>query len=269
MTPRAFAARLDEAIERSCSLLCLGLDPADARDAPEAERFCLDALDAALPEVCAVKPNLAFFERLGSRGLALLESLRERVPRDRLLILDGKRGDIGTSAEGYASALYDRWGADAVTVNPLMGWDAVRPFLGRQGRGAFLLTRTSNPGAEDLLTLPLQGGERVYERIVRLGLGWQGEGDVGFVVGATDTAAVGAVRRLAPEAPLLIPGVGAQGGELEKVVAAGLDASCGRILVAISRGITASPDGATAAAQSYRRRIEEERARQRHSPGAL
>lgn len=258
MTPGsvpAFATRLREAIDATGSLLCLGLDPDGMEDAAAAERFCFGALEGALPHVCAVKPNLAFFEQLGTAGRRLLEQVRARIPAGCLVILDAKRGDVGTSAAAYARALLDGLDADAVTVNPLMGQDAVRPFLDRPGRGAFILTRTSNPGAADLLDQPLATGEMVYERIVDLTLTWDPGGAAGFVVGATDPGAVTRVRRRAPHAPLLIPGVGAQGGHLEASVAAGLDPEGRGLVIAVSRGITGAIEGPGTAAAALRTRI--------------
>ena len=252
----AFVERLDAAIERSGSLLCVGLDPDGFEDAAAAERFCLETLDAALPFVCAVKPNMAFFEQLGSAGYAVLERLRAHLPAERLLIIDGKRGDIGSTAQAYAHALFDVLGADAVTVNPLMGQDAVAPFLQRRSRGVFIIARSSNPGAADLLEQRLFDGSEVYERIVELGLGWDPGGAVGFVVGATAVDAVAAVRAAAPDAPLLLPGVGAQGGSLEDAVRAGVDARGGRLLVAVSRGIAQAPEGPGAAAAALASRID-------------
>ncbi len=259
MTREPFSGRLAALSRRLGSLLCLGLDPAGCRDADEAERFCVRALDAALPHAVAVKPNLAFFERLGSAGIAVLERVRARVPSDRLVVLDAKRGDIGSTAEAYAEAAFDRWGADAVTVNPLLGGDAVAPFLARAGTAALVIARTSNPGAADLLEVPLRDGRPLYARVVELALGWHGEAEVGFVVGATAPEAVAEVRGLAPHAPLLLPGVGAQGGDLEAAVAAGLDAVGAGILLPVSRGITGAADAGVAASE-LRRRIEAVRA---------
>ncbi|HEX3605677.1 MAG TPA: orotidine-5'-phosphate decarboxylase [Candidatus Dormibacteraeota bacterium] len=250
-----FAARLREASERSGSLLCLGLDPTGCAGAAEAERFCAALLDAVLDQVCAVKPNAAFFEQHGSAGWKVLEGIRGRVPADRMLIVDGKRGDIGSTAEAYARALFDGLGADAVTVNPLMGEDAVRPFLTRPGRGAFLLARTSNPGAADLLERRLDDGTPVYAHLAALATSWDPGGAVGLVAGATSPAAVAALRRLAPSAPLLIPGVGAQGGAVEEAVAAGLDAAGAGVVVSVSRGIASAPEGPAAAARHWRERI--------------
>jgi orotidine 5'-phosphate decarboxylase subfamily 2 len=250
-TAATFAGRLAEAVRVSESLLCLGLDPDGAADAVAAERACRMLIDATLEQVCAVKPNLAFFEQYGSAGYAVLERLRRAIPTDRLLILDAKRGDMGNTAEAYARALFDVLGADAVTVSPLLGRDSVAPFLTRPGRGVFIVTRTSNPGASDFLDHPADpDGSRLYQRIVEVAQGWDsGAGTIGYVVGATAPEAVADVRRRAPAAPLLLPGVGAQGGDLEAAVRAGLDAQGGGAVVPVSRGISAAPDPAVAARQ--------------------
>jgi orotidine 5'-phosphate decarboxylase subfamily 2 len=255
-TAQPFATRLREAIDRSGSLLCVGLDPSGCAGAAEAERLCAEVLDAALEHVCAVKPNAAFFAQHGSAGWGVLERLRARVPSDRMLIVDAKVGDIGSTAEAYARAVFDRLGADAVTVNPLMGEDALRPFLERPGRGVFVLARTSNPGAADLLERRLDDGTPVYAHLARLATGWDPGGAVGLVVGATAPEAVAALRRLAPDAPLLLPGVGAQGGSVEAAVAAGLDAAGAGLVVSVSRGIANAPEGPAAAARHWRERIE-------------
>ena len=165
-----FVARLDACVEASGSLLCCGLDPDGFASALQAEHRCLEIVDETIEHVCAFKPNLAFFEQLGSAGYAILERLRARIPRDRILILDAKRGDMGNTAEAYARALFDVLGADCVTVNPLLGSDSVLPFLQREGRGALLVARSSNPGASDLLDARLESGMPVSARIVELGL---------------------------------------------------------------------------------------------------
>ncbi len=259
-----FAARLDACVEASGSLLCCGLDPDGFATAAEAEDRCLEIVDATMPHVCAFKPNLAFFEQLGSAGYAILERLRSRIPRDRILILDAKRGDVGNTAEAYARALFDVLGADCVTVNPLLGRDSVLPFLRREGRGALLIARSSNPGAADLLDANLETGTPVSARVVELGLRWDPGGAVGFVVGTTRPEAVAAVRAAAPDAPLLLPGVGAQGGALEASVGAGLDARGRGAIISVSRGIAAAPEGAARAARGFRERIEEVRATVAH-----
>ncbi len=259
-----FHDRLREAIDRSGSLLCVGLDPdASLGGAAPAERFCLDLLDATLEHCAAVKPNLAFFEQFGPDGLRVLLRLRERVPPTHVLLLDAKRGDIGSTAEAYARALFDVYGADAVTVNPLMGEDSVAPWLARaeEGRGVFLLARTSNPGAADLLEQRLLGGDGVYERIADLAQRWdRGRGCAGLVVGATAPQAITVLRSQAADLPFLLPGVGAQGGSVEDAVAAGLDRHGAGLLVAVSRGIAAAAEGPGPAAAAWKRRISAARA---------
>jgi orotidine 5'-phosphate decarboxylase subfamily 2 len=252
----SLAGRLDGCISSARSLLCVGLDPAGVEDAAAAERFCLDILEATLDSAAAVKPNLAFFEQFGAAGYAVLERLRARIPADRLLILDGKRGDIGNTSEAYARALFGVLGADAVTVNPLLGRDAVAPFLSRPEYGVFLVARSSNPGAADLLDTQLADGRPLHRRIVELGLAWDPGAQVGFVVGATDPSAVAAIRDAAPAAPLLLPGVGAQGGALDDAVVAGLDVNQRGLLISVSRGIASAPEGPARAAAELRARIE-------------
>jgi len=252
----SFAGRMAASIAGARSMLCVGLDPDGGDGAAAAERHCQQLLEATLPLVCAVKANLAFFEQYGSAGYATLERLRGEVPDDRMLILDAKRGDIGSTSAAYARALFDVLGADAVTVNPLLGRDSVAPFLSRGGRGVFVLTRTSNPGAADFLEVAGPDGTPLYQRIVDAATGWDGGGGaVGFVVGATAPGAVAEVRRRAPSAPLLLPGVGAQGGALEAAVGAGLDAAGAGVVVPVSRGLSAMPGAAAAVARDLRDRI--------------
>ena len=259
-----FVARLDACVEASGSLLCCGLDPDGFTSAAAAEHRCLEIIDETIEYVCAFKPNLAFFEQMGSAGYAILERLRDRIPSERILILDAKRGDTGNTAEAYARALFDVLGADCVTVNPLLGSDSVLPFLHRADRGALLVARSSNPGAVDLLDERLASGMRVSARIVELGLRWDPGGCVGFVVGATKPDAVAEIRRAAPDAPLLLPGVGAQGGALEDSVSAGIDARGRGAIITVSRGIASAPEGAARAARDFRERIEEVRAAVAH-----
>jgi orotidine 5'-phosphate decarboxylase subfamily 2 len=253
----SFAARLASTIAATDSLLCLGLDPDGMADAAAAERQCQGLLAATLDQVCAVKANLAFFEQFGSAGYAVLERLRAAVPRDRLLILDGKRADIASTSAAYARALFEVLGADAVTVNPLLGRDSIEPFLAHPGRGVFVLARTSNPGAADFLERPAAPGEEpLYQRIVDEATTWDGGGGaLGFIVGATAPDAVAEVRRRAPRAPLLLPGVGAQGGALEAALAAALDDDGAGVIISVSRGISAAPDGPAEAARALRGRI--------------
>lgn len=252
----AFRERLASSISSNGSLLCLGLDPDGVDSADAALSVCLTLLEAVAGEISAVKANIAFFERFGSAGYAALEQLRGHVPPELIYLVDAKRGDIGNTARAYAIALFDVLGADAVTVNPLMGRDCVEPFI-TEGRGVFLLGRTSNPGAQDLLLQPMANGDRLCDRIIDSGIRWDlGRGAIGFVVGATDAEAVREARRRAGDAPLLIPGIGAQGGDLAAAVSAALDSDGGGVLVPLSRGISTAPEGPAVAAQQLRRRIE-------------
>ncbi|MGD0017729.1 MAG: orotidine-5'-phosphate decarboxylase [Candidatus Limnocylindrales bacterium] len=246
------------------SVLCLGLDPVPealprgySRNLAGVERFCEVLLDAALPYASAVKPNLAFFEAFGSPGIAALERLRRRVPADVVFVGDAKRGDIGTTAARQAAALFDVLGCDAVTVNPYLGSEAVEPLIGRGDRFAYVLCRTSNPGAGELQSLevaadPATGApaEPLYARVARLARSWGPGGTVGLVVGATAPAELERIRAIAPELALLVPGVGAQGGEVEPVLRHGPAAAPpagarqgGGLLVNVSRGIAAAASG--------------------------
>ena len=249
------------------SVLCVGLDPV-----PEAlpagfpatlagvERFCEVLLEAALPYATAVKPNLAFFEAFGSAGIAALERIRGRVPAEVLFIADAKRGDIGTTAARQAMALYDILGADAVTANPYLGSEAIEPLVARGDRFAYLLCRTSNPGAGELQGLevaadPALGApaEPLYARVARRAQAWGPGGTVGLVVGATAPVELGRIRGIAPGLALLVRGVGAQGGEVEPVLRFGPAVAApaggrpgGGLLVNVSRGIAGAAGSATA-----------------------
>lgn len=226
-------AYLDRLAARSAAVgtvFCLGLDPEPAtlpegfsRDLAGVEQFAALVLDAALPHAAAVKPNLAFYEALGSPGIAALERLRARIPGGVPVIMDAKRGDIGSTAARQAVALFDGLGADAVTVNPYLGSEAVAPLLERLDRFAYLLCRTSNPGAGELQSLVVAAGqdapaEPLYARVARLAAGWGPGGTVGLVVGATAPAELGEIRALAPGLAFLVPGVGTQGGEIGPVL---------------------------------------------------
>ena len=243
------------------TVLCLGLDP-DPASIPERfargvaglERFAALVLEAALPHVAAVKPNLAFFEAFGSVGVAALERLRATIPADVPVIADAKRGDIGSTAARQAVALFDVLGADAVTVSPYLGEEAIRPLLERDDRFAYVLCRTSNPGAGELQDLRVVADptssaldERLHERVARLAIGWGPGGTVGLVVGATAPGELETIRRVAPGLPFLVPGVGAQGGAIQPVLAYGRATAApggeragGGLLVNVSRGIASA-----------------------------
>jgi uridine monophosphate synthetase len=237
---------LAEAAQQNDSLLCVGLDTQPEQLAGAADQFDFNRqiVDATRDLVCCYKPNSAFYEEAGLDGL---EALRRtvayihdtaRVP----VILDAKRGDIGSTAAAYARAAFQTWGADAVTVNPYLGGDSVAPFTAYADRGVFVLCHTSNPGATDLQTLPCPA-RPLYELVAEKAAGW----GTGLVVGATYPEALARVRALAPEAWILLPGVGAQGGDLEAALAAGLRDDRLGVIVNAARGIIYAGDPRQAA----------------------
>jgi orotidine-5'-phosphate decarboxylase len=254
----AYLERLAARTAVTRSVLCVGIDP-EATALPAGfpatlagvERFARLVLEASLPVATAVKPNLAFFEAYGAAGIAALERLRALVPADVPFVADAKRGDIGTTAARQATALYDVLGADAVTVNPYLGEEAVAPLLARGDRFAYVLCRTSNPGAGELQGLNIAAddaaglpAEPLYARVARRASSWGPGGTVGLVVGATAPAELAAIRAIAPGLAFLVPGVGAQGGEVGPVLADGpatARPAAGRpgggLLVNVSRGI--------------------------------
>ena len=243
-----FIDKLHAAERAHQSLLCVGLDP-DPAKLPGAWRgqpdrifdFCARIVDTTADLVNAFKPQIAYFaaHRAESQLERLMEHIRRVAPHVPI-ILDAKRGDIGSTAEQYAIEAFERYGADAVTLSPFMGFDSVAPYLKYQGKGAFLLCRTSNPGGDDLQNQRLssvEGSPLLYEHVARLAQGpWNLNGQLGLVVGATYPAEIDRVRALAPTLPLLIPGVGAQGGDAIATVKAGLRAN-GPIIVNSSRAI--------------------------------
>ncbi|HEY6135644.1 MAG TPA: orotidine-5'-phosphate decarboxylase [Rubrivivax sp.] len=225
-----FRTALAASERRNDSMLCVGLDPEPARfpgawrgDASKIFDFCAAIVDATKDLVIAFKPQIAYFaaQRAEDQLERLMAHIREVAP-EVPVILDAKRGDIGATAEQYAREVFERYRADAVTLSPFMGFDSVEPYLRYDGKGVILLCRTSNPGGDDLQAQVLEGGERLFERIARLAAGaWNGNDQVGLVVGATYPDEVARVRELAPTLPLLIPGIGAQGGDAAATVRAG------------------------------------------------
>jgi orotidine-5'-phosphate decarboxylase len=228
-----FIDQLTAAEERNQSLLCVGLDPDPAKfpehfrgDARKIYDFCAAIVEATADLVIAFKPQIAYFA--AHRAEQQLEQLVMHIRRTAPgvpVILDAKRGDIGSTAEQYAIEAFERYDADAVTLSPFMGFDSVQPYLKYPGKGAFLLCRTSNPGGADLQGQRLSsvpGNPLLFEHVASLAQGpWNLNGQLGLVVGATYPAEIEAVRRLAPHVPLLIPGVGAQGGDAQATVRAG------------------------------------------------
>jgi orotidine-5'-phosphate decarboxylase len=249
--PLTFADRLDRARRAADSLVCVGLDPdlaklpADlTRDPRPFLAFGRRIVDATRGAAAAYKPQIAFYSALGKEDelTALIEYIRDRAP-DALIILDAKRNDIGNTAEAYAREAFDRYGADAVTVNPYMGEDSVAPFLARPDRGAILLCRTSNPGARDFQDL-LVDGVPLYRRVAeRAAARWNAHRNLMLVVGATYPADMAELRRAHPELWFLVPGIGAQGGDLDRMLAAGLDSRGAGLLINSSRAIIYASGG--------------------------
>ena len=215
-------------------------------------------MDATVDSACLYKPNIAFYEARGIEGLRILCELVGHIHAAGFpVLLDAKRGDISSTAAAYAQAAFDRWGADALTVNPLLGEDGITPFVQRADRGAFILCHTSNPGARDLQELEVEGVP-FFEKIAHLAVRLNTRGNIGLVVGATYPQTLARVRAIAPDMWILLPGVGAQGGDLEASLAAGLDARGSGVLVNISRAIAQAPDPG-AAAREFRNRIDSAR----------
>ena len=264
-----FIDRLHRRWRAADTLVCVGLDPDPARfpealagDPDALFAFCRDIADATAPFACAFKPQIAYFaaqaggEDALARLIAHLRAAHPEVP----VILDAKRGDIGSTAEQYAAEAFDRYGADAVTLNPYMGFDSAEPFLRRGDRGCIFLCHTSNPGARDFQELDV-GGEPLYQRIARaIARDWNGAGNCALVVGATFPDELKVIRGIVGDMPLLIPGVGAQGGDVEAVVRNGASADGTGLMINSSRGIlyaSAGEDYAEAAAEAARRLREE------------
>jgi orotidine-5'-phosphate decarboxylase len=255
-----FAERLARAQHTSGSLVCVGLDPDPAKlpkdlggggnpgdDTAPLYAFNRRIVDATAGVAAAYKPQIAFYSALGAEDqlLASIRYIRERAPA-ALIILDAKRNDIGNTAEAYAREAFERYDADAVTVNPYMGEDSVRPFLARPDRGAILLCRTSNPGAKDFQDLPVDGLP-LYRRVAERAAGhWNQHRNLMLVVGATYPREMADLRRAHADVPFLVPGIGAQGGDLEATLAAGLDARGSGLLINSSRGIIYAGGGTAA-----------------------
>jgi orotidine-5'-phosphate decarboxylase len=247
-----FVEKLQAAAERNNSLLCVGLDP-DPKLMPIADvaEFNRAIIEATSDLVCAYKPNLAFYEALGPAGNEALRQTIEAIPSWIPIIGDPKRGDIGNTAAAYAKAMFDVWGFDCVTVNAFGGQDSVEPFLEYRDKGVLVWCRSSNPGArelQDLISTPPQGGDSrpFYEWVAISAAKWNTHGNVGLVVGATYPDELENIRDLCPDMPILIPGVGAQEGSLERSTMAGIDVRGRNAMVSASRGVLyAGKDPAT------------------------
>lgn len=241
----SFISQLASAWDKNNSLLCVGLDPDPAKfpahlqGKPDAIlEFCTAIVDATADVACSFKPQIAYFAscRAEDQLEALIAYIHEKHPGIPV-ILDAKRGDIGSTAEHYAKEAFERFAADAITVNPYMGRDSVEPYLAYPEKGVILLCRTSNPGGSDLQFLDV-GGEKLYERVARLvAQDWNRTGQCALVVGATFPAEIARVREITGDLPLLVPGIGAQGGDIAATVQAGRTANGTGLMINSSRAI--------------------------------
>lgn len=274
MSQKSFVQKLTAAIQHNNSLLCVGLDP-DPYKFPHhfPQTVDTDALlmwgkaiiEQTVDLVCCYKPNFAFYEQRGPAGLEALRQTIAAIPADIPVLLDAKRGDIGSTAAAYARAAFEVWGADAITLNPYLGRDGIAPFLAYAGKMAFILTYTSNPSASQVQEFG-SGQERLFEHIIGQGQTWGTEDQIGFVVGATRPHALARLRRLTGNRShwILAPGIGAQGGDIAAALAAGLDSQGRGIIVPVSRAVIYASDPRAAAGAL---RDEINRARQAARPG--
>jgi uridine monophosphate synthetase len=235
-------------------LLCLGLDPevgkifgdkpVDLKNLEWLYAWCKEIVEKTKDVICCVKPNSAFFEQFGAPGVAVLQRVVREIPDGLPVLLDVKRGDIGSTATAYAKSAFEMMGADAVTLSPYLGKDSIDPFLAYQGKTAFLLCQTSNPSAGEIQNF---GNDPLYQHVARIALSWGNPDQIAFVVGATKPEALIAVREIAPQSWLLAPGVGAQGGDLETALAAGLRTDGSGMIIPVSRSILYASDPRKAA----------------------
>ena len=256
MTP--FFERLEQQARKMDSLLCVGLDP-HPEDLPEpnaaaARDFCLRLVEATQDVAVAYKPNAAFFELYGPDGWAALQTVIAAIPQGTITVLDAKRGDIASTAQAYARSAFDRLGADAITISPYLGKDAVDPFIADPARGVFMLCKTSNPGAGDLQDLQvmtnvaghIQTGP-LYVQVAHMAQSWNMDNNIGLVVGATQIESLERVREAAPDLWFLLPGVGTQGADLGAALHAGKREDGLGTLVPVSRAVARAADPRQAA----------------------
>lgn len=273
--PMQFMPALADAWRQRNSLLCVGLDPDPARFPPHLRgrddaifSFCREIVDATADLVCCFKPQIAYFAAHWAEDQleALIAHIHDRHPGTPV-ILDAKRGDIGSTADQYAIEAFERFRADAITVNPYMGRDSVEPYLAWPGKGVILLCRTSNAGGSDLQFLDVGGGERLFERVARLVADdWNASGNCALVVGATFPNEIARVRAITGNMPLLVPGIGAQGGDVEATVRAGCTVDGGGLMINSSRAIIYAGSGEDFAAAAREAAIATRDAINRHRP---
>ena len=244
-----FTKRLQEIQTKQNSLLCIGLDvdeqkiPQHLKAYPNAViEFNKRIVESTYDIVCAYKPNLAFYEAMGEKGIEALRVTLEMIPKKIITIGDGKRGDIGNTAERYAKSLFDDFGFDAVTVNPYMGFDSVEPFFRNPEKGVFLLALTSNPGSKDFQRLKV-GKSTLYEKVARKSKQWNTNKNIGLVVGATHPKELQTIRKIVPDMPILIPGVGSQGGDLTSAIKYGCNKQGKLAVINASRSIIYASSG--------------------------
>ena len=242
----SFNSRILKEIEVKQSHLCVGLDiNPENFDNPDTsiqdlKNHTYKVIDATRDIAVAYKPNLAFFERWGSKGFQWLEETMQYIGSDVITVGDAKRGDIGNTAKQYAMSLFDHFGFDSVTLSPFLGFDSIKPFVDDPKKGAFILCRTSNLSASEIQDLRLESREFLYEQIAKTAVKWNENNNVGLVAGATVPEEIHRVREIAHNLPLLIPGIGAQGGDLKKSMKYGNQN--GVALINISRGISYAGD---------------------------
>jgi orotidine-5'-phosphate decarboxylase len=241
-----FKTKLDITRKNNNSLLCIGLDP-DPKLLPidDIALFNKEIIDATKDLVCCYKPNLAFYESLGITGLKALEETLSYIPNDIPVIGDAKRGDIGSTAQAYAKALFDVWCFDAATVNPYLGKDSLDPFIEYKEKGVFILCHTSNPGASDFQELNIQSESSthtLFEQIAEKSESWNIHDNIGLVVGATYPEQMKIIRGICPTMPILAPGIGAQGGDLKSTIDYGLTNDHTGLIINSSRGIIYASD---------------------------
>lgn len=249
-----FFERLEVSCRNKDSLLCVGLDPSPDPAVGQPGKAILEmnerVIEATSPYAAAYKPNIAFYEAYGAEGYEALEDTLKLIPDDIPVIIDAKRCDIGNTAQAYAKSLFERFGADAVTLSPYMGRDAVDPFLAYPGKGIFVLARTSNPGAKAVQDLRVgDAGEPLYLAVARECSSWSDS--IGLVAAGNDYSALALLRRILPRAWFLAPGIGAQGGEADKAVEAGIRSDGLGLLAVVVRAVCGAQDPGKAA-RDYR-----------------
>ena len=274
MTAQGFFTKLNQAAAANQSLLCLGLDPEVSKfpahfmpDASNAERlaaWCQDLINQTADLICCIKPNIAFFEQYGPEGLKVLQQVIASVPANIPVLLDAKRGDIGSTASAYAKAVFEACGADAVTLSPYLGKDSIDPFLAYEGKAVFVLCQTSNPSAGELQN---HGTPPLYQHVAHTAQTWGTPDQVAFVVGATRPESLAEVRAIAPDSWILAPGIGAQGGDLAAALQAGLRSDGSGLIIPVSRAVIYAADP-QAAARSLRDQLNQLRQSLQPRPAA-